>query len=189
MSINPINPINQVSNNAIPGQNPPVAAQTAAAPAQNDNLNARDLFQTNTTRSARSVDMGTINRSISQREQQVDAFRQLVERLLDRQGATWTNASGEVMVEIDEATRLRAQEEIGEGGYFSVEAVAGRLLDFARAFAGNDPERIELMRTAVQMGFEAAEAQWGGRLPDISHQTLEAVMAGFDDWLANINNS
>jgi len=169
---------------------PPIPGAPAAAPAQpvavSEDLNPRDLFDTNRTRPARDVDMAAINRAISQGERQVEAFRQLVERLLGQQGTTWVNAQGETMVYIDQATQERAQQEIAEGGYFSVEAVAGRLLDFARAFAGDDPERIELMRTAVRMGFEAAEQQWGGTLPDISYETLNAVMAGFDEWLAGI---
>ena len=168
---------------------PPVPVTTHVQPVttpNNNTQNPRDIFQTNRTRPASQVDMVGINQAIDQKEQQIEAFRQLVERLLNQQGATWVNAQGETMVHIDEATRASAEEDISEGGYFSVEAVAGRLLDFARAFAGDDPRRIELMRTAVQKGFAAAEEQWGGNLPDISHETLNAVMAGFDDWLAGI---
>ena len=154
---------------------PPQAAQTGS-----------DVFETNRTRPARDVDMVAINDAIRQGQQQVEAFRRLVERLLGQQGQTWVNSSGETMVYIDEATRARAAEEIAEGGYFSVEAVTDRLLGFARAFAGDDPERIELMRTAFVRGFEAAEAQWGGNLPEISQDTFAAVMAGFDEWLAGL---
>ena len=145
-----------------------------------------DVFETNRTRPARDVDMAAINEAIRQGEQQTEAFRRLVERLLGQQGQTWVNANGETMVYIDQATQERAAEEIAEDGYFGVEAVSERLLNFARAFAGNDPERIELMREAFVRGFEAAETQWGGRLPDISHDTFAAVMAGFDDWLSGI---
>jgi len=161
------------------------SAETAAQPQQAAQP-VSDVFETNRTRPARDVDMAAINDAIRRGEQQVEAFRLLVERLLGQQGQTWVNSSGETMVYVDEATRARAAEEIAEGGYFSVEAVSERLLGFARAFAGDDPERIELMREAFVRGFEAAEAQWGGRLPDISHDTFAAVMAGFDDWLAGL---
>jgi len=163
--------------------------QKAAAtnPAATSEQTNSDLFQTNKTRPRSDVDMNTINHMISQKEQQIESFRQLVERLLGQQGATWVNAQGETMVEIDAETRANAQKDIEEGGYFSVEAVSQRLLDFARAFAGDDPERIELMRTAVTKGFAVAEEQWGGKLPQISQDTLAAVMAGFDEWLAGID--
>jgi len=160
----------------------PTAEQTAPT-------NANDIFETTTTRPASQVDMNTIRDAISQAERQTEAFRQLVERLLGQQGQTWTNAAGEVMVYVDEATQTRAAEEIAEGGYFSVEAVSERLLNFARAFAGDDPERIELMRDAFLRGFEAAEQQWGGELPQISQDTRAAVLAGFDEWIANINQA
>jgi len=164
----------------------PVNQANAAVPAASSATVQGDTFETNRTRPVSDVDMNAINEAIRQGEQQVEAFRRLVERLLGQQGQTWVNANGETMVYIDQATRERAAEEIAEGGYFSVEAVTDRLLGFARAFAGDDPERIELMRTAFVRGFEAAEAQWGGRLPDISQDTFAAVMAGFDDWLAGI---
>jgi hypothetical protein len=73
---------------------------------------------------------------------------------------------------------------LAEGGYFSVEETAARMLDFAVALTGGDPARIEVMRDAVQRGFDQAERMFGGELPEISHQTLEAVMNGFDEWAA-----
>jgi hypothetical protein len=93
------------------------------------------------------------------------------------------------MVEIDSETRSAAQAAIGEGGAFSIEAVATRLLDFAVAISGGDPSRIDVLRRAVERGFEAAERQWGGTLPEISQRTREAVMEGFDQWQANGNAS
>jgi hypothetical protein len=73
---------------------------------------------------------------------------------------------------------------IDEGGYFSVEETAARMLDFAVAISGGDPARIDVLRNAVERGFAQAERMFGGELPEISHQTLEAVMNGFDEWAA-----
>jgi len=166
----------------------PVVPTSEELPAA-QGTSAGDIFETTRTRPVSEVDMNAIRDAISQAERQTEAFRLLVERLLGQQGNTWTNAAGEVMVYIDEATQARAAEEIAEGGYFSVEAVSERLLNFARAFAGDDPERIELMREAFLRGFEAAEQQWGGELPQISQDTRAAVLAGFDEWIANINQA
>jgi hypothetical protein len=122
----------------------------------------------------------------SEHDRNVDSFRRLVETLLNQQveraGGDWNFNDPDAMVEIDEAARTAAQESIGEGGPFSVEAVATRLLDFAVAVSGGDPSRIDVLRRAVEQGFEAAERQWGGNLPDISQRTREAVMNGFDQW-------
>jgi hypothetical protein len=55
-------------------------------------------------------------------------------------------------------------------------------LDFAVAISGGDPSRIDVLRRAVERGFDAAERQWGGNLPEISERTRDAVMEGFDQW-------
>jgi len=93
-------------------------------------------------------------------------------------------ANGEIYIEIDEATRLQAQEDIAEDGYFGVAQTSERILAFARAFAGDDIGRMEIMRDAFLAGFAAAEQAWGrDGLPEISHQTREAVLRGFDEMM------
>ena len=37
------------------------------------------------------------------------------------------------------------------------------------------------MRSAFEKGYKQAEKTWGGELPDISKQTFDAVMKGFDE--------
>lgn len=83
---------------------------------------------------------------------------------------------------VSAAAKEEAQKAISEGGYFSVEETANRLLEFAKALAGDDPEQAEKMRSAVQKGFKEAEKVWGGKLPEISSKTYDAVMKKFDDW-------
>ncbi len=38
-----------------------------------------------------------------------------------------------------------------------------------------------LKMDTFKKGFSQAEKQWGGKLPDISQKTYDAVMKGFDD--------
>ena len=38
------------------------------------------------------------------------------------------------------------------------------------------------MKAAFEKGYKMAEKTWGGKLPDISRQTYDAVLKGFDDW-------
>ena len=40
------------------------------------------------------------------------------------------------------------------------------------------------MRAAFKKGYEQAEKTWGGKLPEISQKTYDAVMKGFDDLAA-----
>ncbi len=81
---------------------------------------------------------------------------------------------------VDAATKSQAQADIAEDGYWGVSQTSSRILDFATALTGGDPDKIEEMRSAFEKGFKAAEKTWGGKLPDISQQTYDAVMKGFD---------
>ncbi len=81
---------------------------------------------------------------------------------------------------VDAATKAQAQADISEDGYWGVNQTSGRILDFAQALAGDDPEKLEQMRAAFEKGYKQAEEIWGGELPDISKQTFDAVMQGFD---------
>ncbi len=82
---------------------------------------------------------------------------------------------------VDAATKAQAQADIAEGGYWSVDKTSERILDFAKTLAGDDTEKLEEMREAFKKGYDQAEKTWGGELPDISRQTFNAVMKGFDE--------
>ena len=82
---------------------------------------------------------------------------------------------------VDAATKAQAQEDISDNGYWGVKQTSERILDFAKALAGDDPEKLEKMRSAFEKGYKQAEKTWGGELPDISKQTFDAVMKGFDE--------
>jgi len=91
-------------------------------------------------------------------------------------------------LQVDEATRLQAQQDISEDGYWGVKQTAGRILDFAKSIAGNDPEKLQEMKDAVEKGFEQARRMWGGELPSISGDTYDRVMQGFDEWEKSITS-
>ena len=82
---------------------------------------------------------------------------------------------------VDAATKAQAQEDISENGYWGVKQTSERILDFAKALARDDPDKLEKMRSAFEKGYTQAEKTWGGELPDISKQTFDAVMKGFDE--------
>ena len=117
-------------------------------------------------------------------------FKSLVEQMLLGQGKTFNNAndiwsilsSGDFTV--DPATKAQAQADIAEDGYWGVKQTSQRILDFATALTGGDPDKIEEMRAAFEKGYKQAEETWGGELPEISKQTYDAVMKGFDEMAA-----
>lgn len=113
-------------------------------------------------------------------------LQSIVEQLITKQGQTYGKAndiwsilsSGNFTV--DAATKAQAQADIAEDGYWGVSQTSQRILDFATALTGGDPDKIEEMRSAFQKGYKQAEKTWGGNLPEISQKTYDAVMEGFD---------
>ena len=121
-------------------------------------------------------------------ERRTEQFRNLVEKLLLKQGETLFNSDDiwqklrTGQIEVDPATAAQAAEDISENGYWGVDQTSDRIISFAKALTGGDPEKAEEMRAAFKKGYGAAEETWGGKLPDISQRTYDAVMKKFDDW-------
>lgn len=82
-----------------------------------------------------------------------------------------------------------AAKSLEPGGEYSIDAVAGRIMDMAKALSGGDASKIDKLQTAVMKGFKAAGVEMGGKLPDISNQTYNEVMKRFDDWKNESNSS
>lgn len=84
---------------------------------------------------------------------------------------------------VDAATQKKAQEAISEDGYWGVKQTSDRIVSFATALAGDDEKQLEKMRDAFLKGYEKAEKTWGGKLPEISKKTYDAVLEKFDSLL------
>jgi len=100
----------------------------------------------------------------------------------------WSMAAdpGKFPIRVDEATQAKAKELIGEDGYFGVQKTMERIMDFAKALAGSNPDEktIENLRDGVQKGFDSVAKMFGGfdKLPEVTQKTHEAVMNAFDEW-------
>ncbi|MDF2878894.1 MAG: hypothetical protein K0S30_1990 [Clostridia bacterium] len=84
-------------------------------------------------------------------------------------------------------TPEEAKKAIEPGGAYSVEAVAGRIMKMAKALGGDDPEKVQVLREAVEKGFERAgmdfkEMTSGQKLPQICLDTYDEIMKQFDAW-------
>lgn len=118
----------------------------------------------------------------------VSQLRGIVEQMMTKQGATiakaddiWSFlASGDFTVSPE--VKAQAQADIAEDGYWGVEQTSDRILDFAKALSGNDPEKADEMLEAFKKGFEEATASWGKELPEISQKTYDAVLEKFEAW-------
>lgn len=135
-------------------------------------------------------DTEKVQQMLKANEDKVNSFKSMIQKMFSQQAKTssiaddmWQMlAKGDFTV--DAATKAQAQADISEDGYWGVKQTSGRILDFAKALTGGDPEKMEKMRAAFEKGYKKAEETWGGKLPDISRQTYDAVMKGFDDLAA-----
>ena len=89
-------------------------------------------------------------------------------------------ASGKFTV--DAATKSQAQADIAEDGYYGVKKTSERMFEFAMALSGGDVDKMKELQSAVEKGYKQAEKTWGGKLPDISKQTLDATNQLFEDY-------
>ena len=142
----------------------------------------------NPTASAQKYTQNTelVNKLKADAESHTKQLQNIVQQLMTKQGQTFNNANdmwrflASGKFEVDEATKLQAQKDIAEDGYWGVNQTSDRIIDFAKALTGGDPSKIEDMRDAFKKGYEQAEKTWGGKLPEISKQTYDAVMEKFD---------
>lgn len=121
-------------------------------------------------------------------EARTEQLRSIVQKMMTGQGDAygkandmWQFLSGGKFT-VDAATKLQAQKDIAEDGYWGVKQTSDRIIDFAKALTGGDPDKVDEMRSAFEKGFKQATKSWGRDLPSISSQTYDAVMSKFDDW-------
>jgi hypothetical protein len=142
------------------------------------------VYERSNGASARRPDNARLSEIRSAVNQSTERLRELVTRLLNQQGQSWSNAFNVNMIDIDDATRAEAASLVAEDGFWGVEQTAQRIFDFAQSLAGGDPARAELLMGAVEQGFRNAERAWGGELPEISRNTLSRVRELFSEWQA-----
>lgn len=129
------------------------------------------------------VDTVSIERLKAESEKAHENLMNLVRELLERQGISMKDAvSGKKEVVVDEQARLDAQAAIGEGGESSPEKVSDRIVDFAKAISGGDKSKFDLLKGAIEDGFNAAKEALGGTLPEISQKTFDMVMEKLNNW-------
>lgn len=128
-------------------------------------------------------------------EARMNQLTSLVQKMMTQQGQAigladdvWSFlASGDYTV--TEAAKAQAQADISEDGYWGVKQTSDRILDFAKALAGNDAGKADELLEAFKKGYEQATGAWGKDLPDISKETYKAVEEKFAAWKAEAEST
>lgn len=109
------------------------------------------------------------------------AFQAMVQGIAGKQ----INFSANVFQQLASITGNKNWEDDGSTDndpMWGVEAVANRLVDFAKAISGGDPAKIDELRNAIKKGFGAAEKAWGKKMPSITGKTYDRTMELLDEW-------
>lgn len=128
-------------------------------------------------------------------ERQTEQLRSIVEKMLMKQGekfVSWADtAKGieEGIIKVDPEISARAAKEVADDGYWGVEQTSDRLLDFAKALAGNDPKNADSMLEAIKKGYEQATKSWGDELPELCKRTLDATVEKMNKWKEEANSA
>jgi len=118
-----------------------------------------------------------------------ELLRNLVVKTLQEQGLELQFKTDSGDVDFNTMTPEEAQDLISEDGYFGVEKTSQRIVDFAINGFGNDPEKLQEMKDAIDQGFKDAQEAFGGELPEISKQTYDAIMDKLDAFANQFNES
>lgn len=132
----------------------------------------------------------SITKTIEELEdQRTQAFVSMIEKMFQSQSNSEFLSVGDITKNISlhfsEEDIEAAKESISEGGFYSVDSVSTRIMDMAMALAGDNPEKISLMRDAVTKGFGQAAKTLHLKeddMPGITKDTFAEVMKRFDDW-------
>lgn len=133
----------------------------------------------------------TVEEIEAQREQ---AFTNMISQMLGLQA----NAKGLQLFEgkiswedITAEDIEEAKASIEEGGEWSVDAVATRIMDMAKLLANGDASKFGMLKDAIIAGFGGAVEQMGfdsmEQMPDITTETYNEVMTRLDAWEQELN--
>ena len=116
-------------------------------------------------------------------------LQSLVEKMIAKQGQTLGKADdtwsflAKGNLKADPETIAQAKKDIAEDGYWGAEQTSERILSFAKALAGDDPDKAEELLNAFKKGYSQATKTWGGELPSLCSDTYDLVEKKFNDWM------
>lgn len=116
-------------------------------------------------------------------QQRMNSFSEMLRGMVVKQGQKGNLQMMGMNFNVTPADSAKAAASIADGGEYSVDAVAGRIMDMAKALSGGDASKLEDLRAAVQKGFKAAGKELGvSKQPSITNDTYNEVMKRFDAW-------
>lgn len=158
------------------------AAEETAA--QSENTEAA-VYESSSRKGANALDSETIK---AMKDELAARTQNLAEMMLGKQVDALTLSDESFWQKfrtgdftVDAETQAQAKKDIAEDGYWGVEQTSDRIVKYARALSGDDPEKLDTLIQAFEKGFEEATKTWGDKLPDLTKRTRESVLQKFED--------
>lgn len=162
--------------------------ETAASKNDQDTAVVYEKSSANKTDSTKS-NAAIIAQLKADAEARTAQLQSLVEKMISKQGQTlgtaddmWSFlAKGNFTADAD--TIAQAKKDVAEDGYWGAEQTSERILSFAKALAGDDPDKAEELLNAFKKGYSEATKTWGSDLPSLCSDTYDLVEKKFNDWM------
>ncbi len=121
-------------------------------------------------------------------EARTSQLQSLVQKMMEKQGQTLGTADdmwaflAKGNLKADPETIAQAKKDVAEDGYWGAEQTSDRILSFAKALAGDDPDKADELLEAFKKGYSQATKTWGGNLPSLCSDTYDLVEKKFNEW-------
>lgn len=190
MSINS-NSITNTSTNAITADyTSKTKTDTTSTEVKNDFVNENEdtaaIYKQGGRSEIKDEDLKKIDATVANTEAETaKRMQNMVAKLVGQQVSTVNGTTDDILAGISDISKEEATELVSEDGYFGVKETSGRILDMAKSLGGDDPDKIAILRQAVDDGFNEAAKSMGYKsiddMPSITKDTYNAVMSGFDE--------
>ncbi len=90
---------------------------------------------------------------------------------------------------IGELSQDEAKSLVSEDGFFGVNQTSERIANFVLMGAGDDVDKLKAGREGIIKGFNDAQEIWGGKLPEISYETIDKSIEMIDKKLNELGAS
>lgn len=136
-----------------------------------------------------------INQLKASEQQRIESFQKMIQDLIFKQtdGYKLSISDGSktplVGINVTQETIDSAKVAISEDGEYGINAVADRIMNMAKALAGGDNSKLELLRNAVSKGFGYVENLYRDNYPEVCKDTYSEIMNRFDKWQKSIDDS
>lgn len=161
-------------------------AYTKATVTDNRSGKASDNKTDNSSATAKANGTGFSKKSALQIKN--EGMKDIVAKLLGQQATGGSKTGFDSQINsLLRSYGLTPIQSDGSDDFWGAEKTANRILDFAKALAGSDPEAFKTVKNAVDKAYGECEDIWGGKLPGVCYDTYDLIQKGFDDWEKELN--